>query len=263
MTSHCSWDTKPPESMEGRRKESGTTKASTCGGPPPLHTVKPMGITIFNRMFATVYALAILALFYHHTKTLLCSPTIVSFSINLALSLSDFVLTFMWINTQTCRMCPVYRKQFPENVEKVMKRSDFPALDVFICTADPYKEPPIGVVNTALSAMAYDYPTEKISVYVSDDGGSALTLFSFMEAAKFSTHWLPFCKKNKILERSPEAYFESNHPCTSETEKIEVRYFKIMFSFIKEYSVNALFFYFLILGTFYIYKLKHHFLCVG
>ncbi|KAG6781196.1 hypothetical protein POTOM_014087 [Populus tomentosa] len=142
--------------MEGRPKESGTTKASTGGGPPPLHTVKPMGITIFNRMFATVYALAILALFYHHTKTLLCSPTLVSFSLNLALSLSDFVLTFMWINTQTCRMCPVYRKQFPENVEKVMKRSDFPALD--------------------------------------------------------------------ILERSPEAYFESNHPCTSETEKIEVMY---------------------------------------
>ncbi|XP_011022475.1 PREDICTED: cellulose synthase-like protein G3 [Populus euphratica] len=210
--------------MEDRPKESGTTKASTGGGPPPLHTVKPMGLTIFNPMFATVYALAILALFYHHAKTLLCSTTLVSFSINLTLSLSDFVLTFMWINTQTFRMCPVCRKQFPENVEKVMKRSDFPALDVFICTADPYKEPPIGVVNTALSVMAYDYPKEKISVYVSDDGGSALTLFSFMEAAKFSTHWLPFCKKNNILERSPEAYFESNHPCTSESEKIEVMY---------------------------------------
>jgi hypothetical protein len=75
--------------------------------------------------------------------------------------------------------------------------------------------------------MAYDYPTEKISVYISDDGGSALTLFAFMEAAKFATHWLPFCKKNNILERSPEALFESNHPCTSESEKIKVRYCNI------------------------------------
>ncbi|KMZ76183.1 hypothetical protein ZOSMA_105G00100 [Zostera marina] len=34
-------------------------------------------------------------------------------------------------------------------------------MDVFICTEDLYKEPPIGVVNTALSVMAYDYPMEK------------------------------------------------------------------------------------------------------
>ena len=85
----------------------------------------------------------------------------------------------------------------------VAEESDYPALDVFICTADPYKEPPIGVVNTALSVMAYDYPVEKLSVYVSDDGGSQLTLFAFMEAARFATHWLPFCRKNKILEGVP------------------------------------------------------------
>ena len=53
-----------------------------------------------------------------------------------------------------------------------MKKSGFLALDVFICTTDPYKEPPIRLVSTALSIMAYDYPTEKISVYVSDDVGS-------------------------------------------------------------------------------------------
>lgn len=61
---------------------------------------------------------------------------------------------------------------------------------MFVCTADPYKEPPIGVVNTVLSLMAYDYPTEKLSVYVSDDGGSQLTLFALVEAAKFAKHWL-------------------------------------------------------------------------
>ena len=107
-------------------------------------------------------------------------------------------------------MYPTYRRHFVEHLEHYVKESDYPGLDVFICTADPYKEPPMGVVNTALSVMAYDYPTEKLSVYVSDDGGSKLTLFAFMEAARFAAHWLPFCRKNKVVERSPEAYFRSN-----------------------------------------------------
>ena len=80
----------------------------------------------------------------------------------------------------------------------------------------------MNVVNTALSVMAYDYPTEKVSVYVSDDGGSALTLFAFMEAAKFARHWLPFCREKNIVERCPEAFFEMDHSRFSEAEKIKV-----------------------------------------
>ncbi|KAG6389715.1 hypothetical protein SASPL_151188 [Salvia splendens] len=68
-------------------------------------------------------------------------------------------------------MNPVHRHEHPEHLEKALDRRDFPGLDIFICTADPFKEPPIDVVNTALSVMAYDYPAEKVSVYVSDDGG--------------------------------------------------------------------------------------------
>lgn len=94
---------------------------------------------------------------------------------------------------------------------------------MFICTADPYKEPPIRLVSTTLSVMAYDYPKEKISVYVSDDGGSQVTLFACMEAAKFAYHWLPFCKKNNIIKRSPEAYFATNHSSWSyDMEEIQV-----------------------------------------
>ena len=91
-----------------------------------------------------------------------------------------------------------------------------------MCTADPYKEPPVNVVNTALSVMAYDYPAEKISVYVSDDGGSVMTLYAFMEAAKFGKYWLPFCRRKKIVERCPDAYFRNNQPKCSETEEIKV-----------------------------------------
>ncbi|KAF2298020.1 hypothetical protein GH714_007016 [Hevea brasiliensis] len=130
----------------------------------------------------------------------------------------------MWSTAQAARLYPIQRKEFLENLDKVIKRSDYPALDVFICTADPTKEPPMSVVNTALSVMAYDYPTEKLSVYVSDDGGSELTLFAFMEAAKFAAHWLPFCRENNIVQRSPEAYFESNCSSSSQTFKIKTMY---------------------------------------
>ncbi|GAV91794.1 Cellulose_synt domain-containing protein [Cephalotus follicularis] len=203
--------------MEGLRRCT-TTDAT------PLHTLEPMRRTVFNRVFAVVYTCAILALLYHQAQTLHHSTTPVSFFVSLSLLISDLVLGFMSIALQPLRMLPVRRKQFPENLERVMKKGDYPALDVFICTADPYKEPPISVVNTALSVMAYDYPTQKISVYVSDDGGSMLTLFAFMEAAKFATHWLPFCRNNHIVERSPERYFGSNHPWNSDTDKIKMLY---------------------------------------
>ncbi|OMP02895.1 Cellulose synthase [Corchorus olitorius] len=123
-------------------------------------------------------------------------------------------------------MRPIRRKQFPENLRRLVKEEDYPGLDVFICTADPFREPPINVVNTALSLMAYDYPTDKISVYVSDDGGSALTLFAFMEAAKFASYWLPFCRENNLMERSPKEYFASNYNSCSPTkiEKIKTMY---------------------------------------
>ncbi|KAG6768874.1 hypothetical protein POTOM_024486 [Populus tomentosa] len=86
---------------------------------------------------------------------------------------------------------------------------DLPGVDIFVCTADPEIEPPTMVINTVLSMMAYDYPPEKLSVYLSDDGGSDLTFYAMLEASRFSKHWLPFCKKLKIQPRSPEAYFRT------------------------------------------------------
>ncbi|XVE64656.1 hypothetical protein DITRI_Ditri07aG0118000 [Diplodiscus trichospermus] len=197
---------------------------------PPLHTSEPFRRTALNRAFAVVYTFAILALLYRHVQNLLLySTTLLSFSMTLYLLISDLVLAFMWATAQAFRMCPIRRKEFPQDLKRVKKEKDFPGLDVFICTADPYKEPPMNVVNTALSLMAYDYPTRKISVYVSDDGGSVMTLFAFMEAAKFASHWLPFCRENNIMERSPQEYFASNYQSGSpEIEKIKLRVSAVM-----------------------------------
>lgn len=70
-------------------------------------------------------------------------------------------------------------------------------------------EPPTMVINTVLSVMAYDYPPEKTSVYLSDDGCSDLTFYALLEASQFSKKWLPFCRKFNVEPRSPEAYFKS------------------------------------------------------
>ncbi|WCJ26557.1 cellulose synthase like G3 [Euphorbia peplus] len=191
---------------------------------PPLFTVKVLPIAAFNRIFAPIYMLAILALFYRHTQILFHSSNFFTFFTFILIFIADLVLAYMWCTSQASRLYPIRRKEFPENLEKVIKSSDFPAIDMFICTADPTKEPPMSVVNTALSIMAYDYPSEKLSVYVSDDGGSEVTLCAFMEAAKFASHWLPFCRDNNVVERNPEAYFESMYASSSISDEIKIMY---------------------------------------
>ncbi|KAG2644100.1 hypothetical protein PVAP13_2KG405100 [Panicum virgatum] len=82
-----------------------------------------------------------------------------------------------------------------------------PSVDIFVCTADPHSEPPSLVMATVLSLMAYNYPPEKLNVYLSDDGGSILTFYALWETSAFAKHWLPFCRRYNIEPRSPAAYF--------------------------------------------------------
>ncbi|XP_021689910.2 cellulose synthase-like protein E6 isoform X2 [Hevea brasiliensis] len=58
--------------------------------------------------------------------------------------------------------------------------------------------------------MSCNYPTEKLAVYLSDDGGSDLTFYALLEASHFAKYWIPFCKTNNIEPRSPETYFAHN-----------------------------------------------------
>ncbi|TYI47770.1 hypothetical protein E1A91_D13G197100v1 [Gossypium mustelinum] len=126
---------------------------------------------------------------------------------------------FYWFLTVICRWNPVYR--FPhKNRLSLRYEKELPDVDIFVCTADPSAEPPSMVMNTVLSVMAYDYPPEKLNIYLSDDGASELTFYAMLEASSFSKQWLPFCKKFIVESRSPEAYFraavepDSHHPLT-------------------------------------------------
>ncbi|XP_058762560.1 cellulose synthase-like protein E1 [Vicia villosa] len=121
---------------------------------------------------------------------------------------SELWFGFYWILTQALRWNLVFRHPFKDRLSQRYEDM-LPEVDIFVCTADPEIEPPIMVINTVLSVMAYDYPTEKLSVYLSDDGGSDVTFYAMLEASEFAKHWLPFCKKFKVEPRSPAAYFNT------------------------------------------------------
>ncbi|MQL95589.1 hypothetical protein Taro_028260 [Colocasia esculenta] len=124
--------------------------------------------------------------------------------------------TFSWLLDQLPKLCPINRatdlavlkeKFETPNPDNPTGKSDLPGIDVFVSTADPEKEPPLVTANTILSILAADYPVEKLSCYVSDDGGALLTFEAMAEAASFANIWVPFCRKHDIEPRNPESYF--------------------------------------------------------
>ncbi|KAH7438039.1 hypothetical protein KP509_05G102500 [Ceratopteris richardii] len=124
--------------------------------------------------------------------------------------------TISWLLDQLPKLCPVNRATdlavLKDKFEQVGPtnpggRSDLPAMDVFVSTADPEKEPPLVTANTVLSILAADYPVEKLACYLSDDGGALLTFEAMAEAASFARIWIPFCRKHAIEPRNPESYF--------------------------------------------------------
>ncbi|GLT29256.1 hypothetical protein SLA2020_041330 [Shorea laevis] len=123
---------------------------------------------------------------------------------------------FSWILDQVPKLCPVNRSTDLEVLQEKFEmpspsnptgRSDLPGVDLFVSTADPEKEPPLVTANTILSILAVDYPVEKISCYISDDGGALLTFEAMAEAASFADLWVPFCRKHNIEPRNPDTYF--------------------------------------------------------
>ncbi|KAF6134346.1 hypothetical protein GIB67_005738 [Kingdonia uniflora] len=51
-------------------------------------------------------------------------------------------------------------------------------------------------METYLDRLAIlDYPVEKVSCYVSDDGAAMLPFDALAETSEFARKWVPFCKK--------------------------------------------------------------------
>ncbi|XP_051129337.1 cellulose synthase-like protein G3 [Andrographis paniculata] len=173
--------------------------------PQPLNTCTvQQPRASLSRLHMLLHSAAVSAVLYYRLSSLAAGGVpAISWSL---ITLAEAVLAFVWILAQAFRWRPVVRAAALENLPA---DDELPAVDVFICTADPKKEPVVEVMNTVVSAMALDYPPEKLAVYLSDEGGAAVTLDAMKEACGFARDWIPFCRKFGVKTRCPEAFFSA------------------------------------------------------
>ncbi|KAI5390166.1 hypothetical protein KIW84_075475 [Lathyrus oleraceus] len=126
--------------------------------------------------------------------------------------------TLGWIFTMSTQWNPALVKTYPQRLLQSVE--ELPAVDIFVTTADEELEPPIITVNTVLSLLSLDYPSHKLSCYVSDDACSPLIFYALQQASNFAKHWVPFCKKYNVQIRAPFRYFnDDNDECTTNNEE--------------------------------------------
>ncbi|GJN07601.1 hypothetical protein PR202_ga25504 [Eleusine coracana subsp. coracana] len=134
-----------------------------------------------------------------------------------------------WILDQFPKWFPIQRETYLDRLtlrfEKEGQPSQLAPIDFFVSTVDPLKEPPLVTANTVLSILSVDYPVDKVSCYVSDDGAAMLTFEALSETSEFAKKWVPFCKRYNIEPRAPEWYFQ---------QKIDYLKDKVAANFVRE-----------------------------
>ncbi|XP_009758840.1 cellulose synthase A catalytic subunit 2 [UDP-forming] [Nicotiana tabacum] len=155
-----------------------------------------------------ILRLAILGLFFHYR---ILHPVNDAYGLWLTSVICEIWFAASWILDQFPKWCPIVRETYLDRLslryEKEGKPSELAPVDIFVSTVDPLKEPPLITANTVLSILAVDYPVDKVTCYVSDDGAAMLTFEALSETSEFARKWTPFCKKYNIEPRAPEWYF--------------------------------------------------------
>ncbi|KAF9664730.1 hypothetical protein SADUNF_Sadunf16G0048500 [Salix dunnii] len=173
-----------------------------------------------------VLRLVVLCIFLHYRLT---NPVKNAYALWLISVICEIWFAISWILDQFPKWLPVNRETYLDRLslryEKEGEPSQLAAVDIFVSTVDPLKEPPLVTANTVLSILAVDYPVDKVSCYVSDDGAAMLTFETMSETSEFARKWVPFCKRYDIEPRAPEWYF---------SQKIDYLKDKVHPSFVKE-----------------------------
>ncbi|KAK5820206.1 Cellulose synthase A catalytic subunit 4 [UDP-forming] -like protein [Gossypium arboreum] len=181
--------------------------------------INPYRIVIVLRLFVLIFFL----------RFRILTPAYDAFPLWLISVICEVWFAFSWILDQFPKWLPITRETYLDRLSLRFEREGEPnqlgSVDVFVSTVDPLKEPPIITANTVLSILSVDYPVEKVSCYVSDDGASMLLFDTLSETAEFARRWVPFCKKHNVEPRAPEFYF---------SEKIDYLKDKVHPSFVKE-----------------------------
>ncbi|KAJ6841154.1 putative cellulose synthase A catalytic subunit 8 [UDP-forming] [Iris pallida] len=167
----------------------------------PSSRINPYRMVIILR-------LVVLSIFLHYRIT---NPVKNAFVLWLLSVICEIWFAISWILDQFPKWFPVNRETYLDRLairyDREGEPSQLAAVDIFVSTVDPLKEPPLVTANTVLSILAVDYPVDKVSCYVSDDGAAMLTFEGLAETSEFARKWVPFCKKYNIEPRAPEWYF--------------------------------------------------------
>ncbi|KAG9455531.1 hypothetical protein H6P81_000039 [Aristolochia fimbriata] len=187
--------------------------------PIPSSQINPYRMIIIIR-------LVVLGFFFHYRVT---HPVNDAYALWLISVICEIWFAASWILDQFPKWLPIDRETYLDRLslryEKDGQPSQLSSVDIYVSTVDPLKEPPLVTANTVLSILAVDYPVEKVSCYVSDDGAAMLTFEALSETSEFARKWVPFCKKFNIEPRAPEWYF---------AQKIDYLKDKVLPSFVKE-----------------------------
>ncbi|RHN48811.1 putative cellulose synthase (UDP-forming) [Medicago truncatula] len=158
--------------------------------------------------FVIVMRLVILCFFLHYRIT---NPVRSAYPLWLISVMCEICFAISWILDQFPKWLPINRETYLDRLalryDQEGEPSQLAAVDIFVSTVDPLKEPPLVTANTVLSILAVDYPVDKVSCYVSDDGAAMLTLEALAQTSEFARKWVPFCKKYTIEPRAPESFF--------------------------------------------------------
>ncbi|KAG0448502.1 hypothetical protein HPP92_027812 [Vanilla planifolia] len=153
---------------------------------------------------------------------------------------SELCFTFLWFLYLNVSWTPAFYATHPDSLSTELGKDELPAVDVFVTTADSMLEPPLITVNTVLSLLAVEYPADRLACYVSDDGGSPVTCFALVEAAKFAEMWVPFCKRYNVQVRAPFMYFSSEPESSELIFQREWKEMKMKYAEMKERIENAM-----------------------
>ncbi|XP_057767804.1 cellulose synthase A catalytic subunit 7 [UDP-forming] [Salvia miltiorrhiza] len=193
----------------------------------PLSRKVPIASSKINpyRM-VIVTRLVVLALFLRYR---ILNPVHDAMGLWLTSIVCEIWFALSWILDQFPKWFPIDRETYLDRLSLRYEREGEPNMlapvDIFVSTVDPLKEPPLVTANTVLSILAVDYPVDKISCYISDDGASMCTFEALSETAEFARKWVPFCNKFAIEPRAPEWYF---------SEKVDYLKDKVQPTFVKE-----------------------------
>ncbi|EEF29149.1 Cellulose synthase A catalytic subunit 3 [UDP-forming], putative [Ricinus communis] len=220
----------PPVIAGGRSRPFHNGKTVRCRldeTRQPLSRKVPIASSKINPYRMIIVArLVILAFFFRYR---LMNPVHDAIGLWLTSVTCEIWFAISWILDQFPKWLPIDRETYLDRLSFRYEREGEPNMlapvDFFVSTVDPMKEPPLVTANTLLSILSVDYPVEKISCYLSDDGASMCTFEAMSETAEFARKWVPFCKKFNIEPRAPEMYF---------TLKVDYLKDKVQPTFVKE-----------------------------